>query len=71
MKILLINHFPLEGSGSGVYTMNIAKSLLQKGHEVCIIMPENKTDYKKPIGGDKMPSRLFLWSRKDQGTTAI
>ena len=45
MKILLINHFPLEGSGSGVYTKNIAKSLIKKGHEVCIIMPENITNY--------------------------
>ena len=24
MKVLLINHFPLEGSGSGTYTKNIA-----------------------------------------------
>lgn len=47
MKILLINHFPLEGSGSGVYTINIAKSLVNKGHEVCIIMPETKTDYRR------------------------
>ena len=42
MKILLINHFPLEGSGSGVYTQNIAKILAKKGHEVTFIMPENK-----------------------------
>ncbi len=44
MKILLINHFPLQGSGSGVYVANIAKSLEQKGHELCIIMPENTTE---------------------------
>lgn len=43
MKILLINQFPLTGSGSGVYVTNIAKNLEQKGHEVCIIMPENTT----------------------------
>ncbi len=43
MKILLINHFPLVGSGSGIYVMNIAKELEKKGHEVCIIMPENTT----------------------------
>lgn len=42
MKILLINHFPLTGSGSGVYTQNIANSLLKKGHELCIIIPENE-----------------------------
>lgn len=42
MKILLINHFPLTGSGSGVYTYNIAKSLVNLGNEVCIIFPENE-----------------------------
>ena len=42
MKILLINHFPLTGSGSGVYTYNIAKSLAKLGNEVCIIFPENE-----------------------------
>lgn len=42
MKILLINHFPLTGSGSGVYTYNIAKSLAKAGNEVCIIFPENE-----------------------------
>lgn len=42
MRILLMNHFPLQGSGSGVYTINIARALVRKGHEVCIIMPENE-----------------------------
>lgn len=44
MKILLINHFPLAGSGSGVYVKNIAKKLVQMGHDVCIIIPENTTN---------------------------
>ena len=43
MKILLINHLPLIGSGSGVYTANLAKYLNKLGHEICIIMPENET----------------------------
>lgn len=42
MRVLLMNHFPLAGSGSGVYTMNIARALVRKGHEVCIIVPENE-----------------------------
>lgn len=44
MKILLINHFPLRGSGSGTYVSDIAKNLIKRNHEVCIIMPENTTD---------------------------
>lgn len=44
MKILMINHFPLEGSGSGTYTKNLATQLVKLGHEVCVILPENTTD---------------------------
>lgn len=47
MKILFINHFPLTGSGSGVYTVNLAKSLTRKGIEVAIIFPENRKEYEK------------------------
>ena len=43
MNILLINHLPLVGSGSGVYTSNIAKKLIEMGHSVCVIIPENET----------------------------
>ena len=47
MRILFINHFPLEGSGSGVYTANLAKSLMRRGHETGIIFSENRNDYKQ------------------------
>ncbi|MBU2597886.1 MAG: glycosyltransferase [Actinobacteria bacterium] len=42
MRILLINHFPLEGSGSGIYTQNVADVLLKLGHEVMVIAPDHK-----------------------------
>ncbi len=42
MKILLVNHFPLEGSGSGIYTQNVADVLLKLGHEVMVIAPDHK-----------------------------
>ena len=45
MKVLMINHFPLDGSGSGTYTRNIAVHLQKKGHEVCVVMPENTTEF--------------------------
>ena len=45
MKVLMINHFPLAGSGSGTYTRNIAVHLMKKGHEVCIVMPENTKQF--------------------------
>jgi len=45
MKVLMINHFPLDGSGSGTYTRNIAVHLQKKGHEVCVVMPENTKNF--------------------------
>ena len=42
MRVLLLNHFPLEGSGSGTYTRDVAYYLLKKGHQVYLIFPENK-----------------------------
>ncbi len=50
MKILMINHFPLAGSGSGTYTRNLAVHLSQLGHEVCIILPENTDAYDEVEG---------------------
>ena len=44
MKVLLINHFPLQGSGSGIYTMNIANELVKKGHSVFVIDIDNTVD---------------------------
>lgn len=42
MKVLLVNHFPLEGSGSGIYTKNIAQNLLKQGHEVRVIVVDSE-----------------------------
>ena len=50
MKVLMINHFPLEGSGSGTYTKNLAMQLAKRGHEVCIILPENTASYPEYEG---------------------
>jgi glycosyltransferase involved in cell wall biosynthesis len=51
MKILLVNHFPLEGSGSGIYTKNIAQRLIDKGHQVKAVVVDNEVnnDYNFPV----------------------
>lgn len=54
MRVLLMNHFPLQGSGSGVYTVNIARALVRKGHEVCIIMPENEVLAELDVDGIRL-----------------
>lgn len=41
MKILMTNLYPLTGSGSGVYTVNMARALVRQGHEVCVIFTDN------------------------------
>lgn len=41
MRILIPSHFPTQGSGSGIYTSNIAKELIKLGHEVLVITPEH------------------------------
>lgn len=58
MKVLLINHFPLRGSGSGIFVRNIARNLTKRGHEVCIIMPEN-TIQINPIDNVKIHPVFF------------
>jgi glycosyltransferase involved in cell wall biosynthesis len=40
MRILILNHFPLEGSGSGIYTKNLARELSEMGHKVKVVFPE-------------------------------
>ncbi|MBR2990115.1 MAG: glycosyltransferase family 4 protein [Solobacterium sp.] len=50
MKILMINHFPLTGSGSGTYTRNLAVHLTALGHEVSIVLPENMDHFTVPDG---------------------
>jgi len=42
MKVILTNHFPLEGSGSGIYTQNVALELTRMGHEVLVIAPDHR-----------------------------
>lgn len=50
MKILMINHFPLAGSGSGTYTKNLAVHLAALGNEVSIVLPENTDKYEEIPG---------------------
>lgn len=59
MRVLLMNHFPLQGSGSRVYTVNIARALVRKGHEVCIIMPENEVLAELDVDGIRLHPVYF------------
>ncbi|RDI65011.1 glycosyltransferase family 4 protein [Nocardia pseudobrasiliensis] len=40
-RILLVNHTPLDGSGSGTYTANLRRILTAHGHRVAVLCPES------------------------------
>ena len=57
MKVLMPNHFPLQGSGSGIYTMNVAQELIKVGHEVLAIVPEHHA-----VEGYSFPVKTIIFS---------
>ncbi len=63
MKILIINHSPFIGSGSGIYTMNIAKSLKEAGQDVRVITAANSLQF--PDMGDIGVHPIFFKYQDD------
>ena len=63
MRILIINHSPLIGSGSGIYTMNIAKSLKEAGQDVRVITAANSLEF--PDMGDIYVHPIFFKYKDD------
>lgn len=64
MRILFINSFPLEGSGSGIYTKNLAEELARLGHKVKVIIPEHQ-----PVDNENFEVRTIIFyngENKDQ-----
>jgi len=59
MKILMPNHFPLQGSGSGIYTLNVAQELVRLGHDVLVIVPDHEP---VPPGTYPFPTQTMLFS---------
>ncbi len=57
MKVLMPNHFPLQGSGSGIYTLNVALELVRAGHEVLVIVPDHVT-----VEGEEFQTKTILFS---------
>jgi len=64
VKVLLVNHFPLVGSGSGVYTHHLALGLLQAGHAPLVIAPDHRPVRRLPY-----PVRNILFA--DGGRQAL
>jgi glycosyltransferase involved in cell wall biosynthesis len=64
MRVLIPNHFPLEGSGSGIYTQNVARELVNKGHEAFVITPGHDEQTGFPF-----EVRTILFSSHEVGHT--
>lgn len=60
MRILILNHFPLEGSGSGIYTKNLARELSEMGHTVKVVFPEIEH-----VSFEAFESRVILFKGPD------
>jgi len=56
LNVLLVNHFPLEGSGSGIYTKNLAYQLVKKGHNVMVISVDHS-----PVQDKKFKTRTIIF----------
>ncbi|MFH1416241.1 MAG: glycosyltransferase family 4 protein [Elusimicrobiota bacterium] len=65
MNILLVNHFPLEGSGSGIYMQNIARELTEMGHCVMTITPEHAEPAGYPFTTKAL---IFKDDNRDNGS---
>ncbi len=57
LRILLVNHFPLEGSGSGTYTRNLAVELMKRGHALRVIAPDHAAPVGLPFAVDTIRCR--------------
>jgi len=66
MKVLMPNHFPLQGSGSGIYTLNVANELVKAGHEVMVIVPDHQ-----PVTDSQFPTKTILFSDEKNNSAEV
>lgn len=47
MKVLVANHTPIDGSGSGTYSWTLASGLARRGHDVALLTPPGGPRFTK------------------------
>jgi glycosyltransferase involved in cell wall biosynthesis len=57
LRVLLVNHFPLEGSGSGTYVRSVAADLVRRGHRVRVVAPDHEPPSGYPFEVDTIRFR--------------
>jgi len=60
MRVLIPNHFPLEGSGSGIYAQNVGREVVNAGHEAMAIVPDHE-----PVEGFPFPVKTILFTPEE------
>lgn len=86
MRVLVPNHFPLEGSGSGIYTQNVARELVAKGHQALTICPDHQQEAGYPFetrtilftpdegaetGGERLPFNFPCFTTHPRSSTTF
>lgn len=66
MRVLVINHSPLIGSGSGIYTMNISKALKAEGQDIRVITAANSLKFPS-MGSIKVHPIFFKYEDEVEG----
>lgn len=66
MRVLVINHSPLIGSGSGIYTMNISKALKAEGQDIRVITAANSLKFPN-MGSIKVHPIFFKYEDEVEG----
>jgi glycosyltransferase involved in cell wall biosynthesis len=57
MRVLLTNHFPFHGSGTGTYTLNLAQALLSAGHSVECLIVDRQRNGAEPFAVERVVCR--------------
>lgn len=57
MRVLLMNHFPLHGSGTGTYTHDLATALVEAGHEVECLIVDRQERAEQPFHVERVTCR--------------
>lgn len=62
MKILIATQFFLDGSGSGIYAQNVARELMELGHDVRVLCADNV-----PVVGKSYPVKTIIFDASGKG----
>lgn len=57
MRVLVTNHFPFHGSGTGTYTLDLADGLIAAGHDVRALIVDRQREGDEPFDVERIACR--------------